>query len=75
MCIWIVERVPVKGMLAGMNLLKPGMNLSKPGMNLSKPGMNLSKPGEKHNNHVIKIYNNTPPMDVFVFGPSLRTPE
>ena len=47
MCIWIVGgRVPVTGMLAGMNL-------SKPGMNLSKPGMNLSKPGKKHNNHVI----------------------
>ena len=42
-------RVPVTGMLAGMNM-------SKPGMNLSKPGMNLSKPGEKHNNHVM-IYN------------------
>ena len=41
-----VGRVPVTGMLAGMNL-------SKPGMNLSKPGMNLSKPGKKHNNHVI----------------------
>ena len=39
-------RVPVKGMLAGMNL-------SKPGMYLSKPGMNISKPVEKHNNHVI----------------------
>ena len=47
MCIWIVGgRVPVTGMLAGMNL-------SKPGMNLSKPGLNLSKPGKKHNNHVI----------------------
>ena len=47
MCIWIVGgRVPVTGMLAGMNL-------SKPGMNLSKPGMNLLKPGKKHNNHVI----------------------
>ena len=46
MCIWIVgERVPVTGMLAGMNL-------SKLGMNLSKTGMNLSKPGKKHNNHV-----------------------
>ena len=31
-------RVPVTGMVAGMNLSKPGMNLSKPGMNLSKPG-------------------------------------
>ena len=32
MCIWIVGgRVPVAGMLAGMNLSKPGMNLSKPG--------------------------------------------
>ena len=31
-------RVPVTGMLAGMNLSKPGINLSKPGMNLSKPG-------------------------------------
>ena len=39
-------RVPVTGMLAGMNL-------SKPGINLSKPGMNLSKPGKKHHNHVI----------------------
>ena len=39
-------RVPVTGMLAGMNL-------SKPGINLSKPGMNLSKPGKKHRNHVI----------------------
>ena len=39
-------RVPVTGMLTGMNM-------SKPGMNLSKPGMNLSKPGKKHNNHVI----------------------
>ena len=39
-------RVPVTGMLAGMNL-------SKPGINLSKPGMNLSKPGKKHCNHVI----------------------
>ena len=36
-------RVPVTGMLAGMNL--------------SKPGMNLSKPGIKHNNHVIIVYN------------------
>ena len=43
-------RVPVTGMLAGMNL-------SKPGMNLSKPGMNLLKPGEKHKNHVIIIGN------------------
>ena len=52
MCIWIVgRRVPVTGMLAGMNL-------SKPGMNLSKPGMNLSKPGKKHHNHVI-IYAHT----------------
>ena len=43
MCIWIEGgRVPVTGMLAGMNL--------------SKPGMNLSKPGQKHNNHVIMIY-------------------
>ena len=41
-------RVPVTGMLAGMNL-------SKPGMNLSKPGMNLSKQGKKHNNHVMFI--------------------
>ena len=41
-------RVPVTGMLAGMNL-------SKPGMNLSKPGRNLSKPGKKHNNHVIIV--------------------
>ena len=41
-------RVPVTGMVAGMNL-------SKPGMNLSKPGMNLSKPGKKHHNHVINI--------------------
>ena len=39
-------RVPVTGMLAGMNL-------SKPGMNLSKAWMNLSKPGKKHHNHVI----------------------
>ena len=39
-------RVPVTGMLAGMNL-------SKPGINLSKPGMNLSKPRKKHRNHVI----------------------
>ena len=39
-------RVPVTGILAGMNL-------SKPGINLSKPGMNLSKPGKKHRNHVI----------------------
>ena len=31
-------RIPVTGMLAGMNLSKPGMNQSKPGMNLSKPG-------------------------------------
>ena len=47
MSSWIVVgRVPVTGMLAGMNL-------SKPGMNLSKPGMNLSNPGKKHNNHVI----------------------
>ena len=47
MCIWVVGgRVPVTGMLAGMNL-------SKPGMNLSKPGMNLSKPGKKHHNLVI----------------------
>ena len=47
MYIWIVGgRVPVTGMLAGMNL-------SKPGMNLSKPRMNLSKPGKKHHNHVI----------------------
>ena len=45
-------RVPVKVMLAGMNL-------SKPGMNLSKPGMNLSKPGKKHHNHVIMRYNGT----------------
>ena len=35
-------RVPVTGMLAGMNLSKPGMNLSKPGMNLSKPGKNTT---------------------------------
>ena len=42
-------RVPVTGMLAGMNL-------SKPGINLSKPGMNLSKPGKKHRNHVIIWY-------------------
>ena len=42
-------RVPVTGMLAGMNL-------SKPGKNLSKPGMNLSKPGKKHNNHVIMVH-------------------
>ena len=42
-------RVPVTGMLAGMNL-------SKPGINLSKPGMNLSKPGKKHRNHVIIYY-------------------
>ena len=41
-------RVPVTGMLAGMNL-------SKPGINLSKPGMNLSKPGKKHRNHVINL--------------------
>ena len=41
-------RVPVTGMLAGMNL-------SKPGINLSKPGMNLSKPGKKHRNHVIML--------------------
>ena len=43
-------RVPVTGMLAGMNL-------SKPGINLSKPGMNLSKPGKKHCNHVIIVHN------------------
>ena len=43
-------RVPVTGMLAGMNLTKPGINLSK-------PGMNLSKPGKKHRNHVIILYN------------------
>ena len=43
-------RVPVTGMLAGMNL-------SKPGINLSKPGMNLSKPGKKHRNHVIIHHN------------------
>ena len=42
-------RVPVTGMLAGMNL-------SKPGINLSKPGMTLSKPGKKHRNHVIIHY-------------------
>ena len=42
-------RVPVTGMLAGMNL-------SKPGIDLSKPGMNLSKPGKKHRNHVIMSY-------------------
>ena len=42
-------RVPVTGMLAGMNL-------SKPGINLSKPGMNLSKPGKKHRNHVIIVH-------------------
>ena len=35
-------RVPVTGMLAGMNLSKPGMNLSKPGMHLSKPGKNTT---------------------------------
>ena len=47
MCIWILGgRVPVTGMLAGVNL-------SKSGMNLSKPGMNLSKLVKKHNNHVI----------------------
>ena len=45
-------RVPVTGMLAGMNL-------SKPGINLSKPGMNLSKPGKKHRNHVI-MHTNLP---------------
>ena len=44
-CIFLLDmfsivggRVPVTGMLAGMNLSKPGINLSKPGMNLSKPG-------------------------------------
>ena len=43
-------RVPVTGMLAGMNL-------SKPGINLSKPGMNLSKPGKKHRNHGMIVNN------------------
>ena len=37
-CFCSGGRVPVTGMLAGMNLSKPGINLSKPGMNLSKPG-------------------------------------
>ena len=55
-------RVPVTGMLAGMNL-------SKPGINLSKPGINLSKPGKKHRNHVIMFYN--PPPRMF---PSLDLP-
>ena len=50
MSLIVGGRVPVTGMLAGMNL-------SKPGINLSKPGMNLSKPGKKHRNHVIITHN------------------
>ena len=55
-------RIPVTGMLAGMNL-------SKPGMNLSKPGMNLSKPGKKHHNHVII----TSPSSELIHGSKRRT--
>ena len=50
MCIWILGgRVPVTGMLAGMNLLKPGDE------SVETKDESLEA-GEKHNNHLIIQY-------------------